>query len=414
MEEPRDNLVLEPQYPPTFELAPVQMCVKRKVKIARPDYPQLCYDGEYEVLQLFDTTISLDSWLNGNDNSHDIIVEKDGTSDSDIEIDSDSSDDSDYRPQDQDGRIQTAYWIRHHIIDNHHGHIVNQLWKAIVLNKTALDSYWTITEEEVALKCMSREHIRASRSRGRMSEDFVKEIAALQYLSSELDLDDHNVGDSLHVLTANTIMVNESNEPGASFAFIVMPYCSKDIYQHVVDVVANTRRGLTETEAKYWFKQMLAGLRTLQRARLCHRDLSPENFIVLDDTALVIDFGMSLRIPYTMDGRRHLMQRQRSCGKVPHLAPEYLSPEPAYTRPFDGHAIDIWSTGTVLLYMLKGSREEFFRGPVEVIRVVSQLRNDRELGLSAEALDLLVKMFKWEPENRLTLNEIWNHPFLQS
>lgn len=378
------------------------MCVKHKVKIARPDDPQLCYDGEYEVLQLFDTMITLDSWLNMNSNNHDIDIVEDDTSD--IDIDSDSSDD-DYRPQDE--RMHTAYWIRQHIIDNQHGHIVNRLWKAIVLKKRALDSYWVISDEEVALKCMSREHIRAS-GEGRMQEDFVKEIAALQHLSSELDLDDYNEGESLHVLTAKKIMVNESNEPNESFAFIVMPYCSQgDIYQRVVDVVASTGRGLSETEAKYWFKQMLAGLRTLQRARLCHRDLSPENFIRLGNNTLVIDFGMCLRIPHTTDGRRYLIQTQSRCGKAPHRAPEIQDPQ-----PFDGHAVDLWATGTVLLYMLLGTRKRVFEAPQVVLTDLVQYHASGLL--SADALDMLARMFQPEPENRLTLDQICDHPFLQS
>ena len=370
------------------------------MRIARSDNPQLCYDEEYEVLQLFDTRITLDAWLNGNNDQNNIV--EDDSSDSDIDIDSDSSDD-DCRPQ--GGRIYTAYWIQEHIIDNEHGHIVNSLWRAIVLNKTAFDSYWVKTDEEVALKCMSREHIMASR--GYIQEDFVKEIAALQHLSSELDLGDYNEGESLHVLTANTIMVNECNEPSNSFAVIVMPYCPQDIYERVVDVKLDTGKGLTETEAKIWFKQMLAGLRTLQRARVCHRDLSPENFMVLADTTLVIDFGMCLRIPYTTDGRRQLIQTQSRCGKAPHRAPEIHNPQ-----PFDGHAVDLWATGTVLLYMLLGTRNRVFEAPQVVVRDLVQYH---ESGLlSAVALDLLTKMFQPKPENRLTLDEIWAHQFLQS
>lgn len=57
------------------------------------------------------------------------------------------------------------------------------------------------------------------------------------------------------------------------------------------------------------------GLETLQRAKICHRDLSPENLIILDDKCLVIDFGMSLRIPYSPAGR-HLIKAHIPCGKL--------------------------------------------------------------------------------------------------
>ena len=53
----------------------------------------------------------------------------------------------------------------------------------------------------------------------------------------------------------------------------------------------------------------------MQRAQICHKDLSPENFMILDETCLVIDFGMSLRIPYSPSGRRHSITPQIRCGK---------------------------------------------------------------------------------------------------
>ena len=61
---------------------------------------------------------------------------------------------------------------------------------------------------------------------------------------------------------------------------------------------------------------MYKGLKTLQNMRICHRDLSPENMIILDDKVLVIDFGMALRIPYDPSGDRHLIIPQSPCGKL--------------------------------------------------------------------------------------------------
>ena len=49
--------------------------------------------------------------------------------------------------------------------------------------------------------------------------------------------------------------------------------------------------------------------------RICHRDLSPENFIILENRSLVIDFGMCLRIPYSGAGM-HLTRPQPRCGKL--------------------------------------------------------------------------------------------------
>lgn len=106
---------------------------------------------------------------------------------------------------------------------------------------------------------------------------------------------------------------------------------------------------LTCQESSRFFP--MQGLETLQLMQICHRDLSPENVIILgDNKSLVIDFGMCLRIPYSCSGM-HLITPQLPCGKLPHMAPELLK-----KRPFDGHAVDIWAAGTILLFMLTGKR----------------------------------------------------------
>lgn len=356
-----------------------------------------------------------------------------------------------------------AYWIRELLVETQHGHVKTQVFRATVLYKS--DLHWEVAlssspptssnknhnnehqrgqqqEQQVAIKRMSWECIQASRAH-RISEDFIKEIAALQYLSSAINNSNSNGNNSdgsdsnivengtkqqqqqqqhslsslkqHHVMTADCIMANQSH------VFIVMPYCSGgDIFQRVSQQ-PNFR--FTESQSKYWFRQMLIGLRTLQSCQLCHRDISPENFIIMDDRlgglTLVIDFGMCLRIPYSTtaieDGEegsgttttRHLIKRQMACGKLPHMAPEIR-----YQRPFDGYAVDIWSTGTVLLFMLTGKRldgpprhpEHFFR--------LLDLRT--EYGVSDDAMDLLRRIFRDRPEDRATLEEIWCHPFLQT
>ncbi len=423
-----------PLDPLPFELEPIRMCSPAKVKIEN-------YDQAQEVHILFTATREVESWLNvtaGNLNNgqhdqphgdeegededmmeddYDSLSDFDPSSfdeDDDDEEDGETSDSDDdhemngqhpAQPQDANTTTNTntlkAYWIRELICQTQHGHVYTHVYRATVLYKS--DLHWVETNQQVAIKLMAWECIRASRN-GRLSEDFVKEIAALQYLSNFLtnnnNHDDNGEESSQqsHVMTANTIMANSSH------VFIVMPYCAGgDIVKRVTE---STHYRFTEATAKYWFRQMLTGLRTLQRAHLCHRDLSPENFIILDETTLVIDFGMCLRIPYSEDGtRRHLISSQRPCGKKPHMPPEiYLG------RAFDGHAVDIWSTGTVLLFMLTGRR-----------LVVPPLRDGvfdnvepTELGLSDAAMDLLRRIFRLRPEDRLTLDEICAHQFLQS
>ncbi|KAL7486169.1 hypothetical protein ACHAW6_011766 [Cyclotella cf. meneghiniana] len=398
-----------PLDPPPFDQPMIRRCIRTDVRIQNHEYMQ-------EVLILTTVLCSVESQLNPNPNKEDNSEEEnwDGTSSnhedlsdfSDMSSDEEESDnDTDSgssiinrnahhgdAPQCRDSNEERykmkAFWMkREPICENHHGIYATRIFYAKVLNKA--DLYWIATDEEVAIKRVSWEDIR--KSQNRLSEDFVKEISALQYLSQwrATEMPGMSIIDT-HVMTADTVMCDEC------YLYIVMPFCrGGDLCQ----MVAESGR-FPEDQSRFWFRQILqVGLETLQRARICHRDLSPENFIIIDDRSLVIDFGMCLRIPYVNEERR-LISARNPCGKLPHMAPEI------YTRlPFDGHAIDMWAAGTVLLFMLTGKRLSY---PPLIDRAFEGV----ELGLSYEATDLLRKMFRLNPNDRLTLRQIQQHTFL--
>mmetsp|Transcript_29568 Transcript_29568/g.63692 ORF Transcript_29568/g.63692 Transcript_29568/m.63692 type:complete len:463 (+) Transcript_29568:115-1503(+) len=295
------------------------------------------------------------------------------------------------------------------LCENKHGPYTTYVYHARVLRKAQRN--WIATGEEVAIKEVSWQTIRASL--GRTSEDFLKEIAALRYVSDwhdnndNVDCDNGNNDSNndsnntkrnrrsildTHILAADVIMSNETD------AYIVMPFCAGgDLMQLVAE---KEEMRLTEDGSRFWFRQILKGLESLQLMRICHKDLSPENFIILDNTSLVIDFGMCLRIPYSSAGR-HFITPKTACGKKPYVAPEiYMQ------YPFDGHAVDIWAAGTTLLFMLTGKRLHNFACAEEILY-------NCNLGISNGALDLLRRMLRIQPRHRLSFEQIRNHPWVQ-
>jgi serine/threonine protein kinase len=147
---------------------------------------------------------------------------------------------------------------------------------------------------------------------------------------------------------------------------------------------------------------VLNGLENLQRAGICHRDMSLENLLVHKDGALIIDMGMCLLIPYqeaplsvtasfnnmnmngipvsggnstqtqqqilrktltqqsqahALSGRqrpRYLIKPQGTCGKWLYMSPEIYENK----LPFDGFAVDMWAAGVILFLMLTGKLKE--------------------------------------------------------
>jgi len=154
---------------------------------------------------------------------------------------------------------------------------------------------WEVTEEKCAVKEMSWQHIR--KERDRLAEDPIKEVSAMQYLkrylaacsSNPQSLDTSDAMLSTHIMLPLDLLSDDR------YLYSVMPYCDGGELFDRLDV----RSKFTEDEARYWMHQILDGLDNLQRAGICHRDMSLENLLVHKDRiCLIIDMGMCLRIPY--------------------------------------------------------------------------------------------------------------------
>lgn len=273
---------------------------------------------------------------------------------------------------------------------------------------------WETTNKLVAIKMV--EWGKLEEHRGRLLEDPIKEIAAMQMIGSA----------SPHVLGPIEIL----QDPEC--LYIVMPYCAGgDLFGVVVKYAEDCdgEMGMPEPVARYWFRQILKGLLHLQSVGVCHRDLSLENVLVDTDNCIVIDMGMCLYVPHvdpadrkgrsTVDAtrgtqRRLMIRPQGTCGKSNYMSPEIFSNK----APFDGYSIDVWAAGVILYIMLTGfpPYDQAHRSDQKfdiIVRgdLVRQLR-DWGIRLSTDAGDLLQSMLQEDPRDRLSLAEVWSHPWV--
>lgn len=166
----------------------------------------------------------------------------------------------------------------------------------------------------------------------------------------------------------------------------------------------------------------------MQKKGVCHRDISLENLLFDEkDKLVLIDPGMSLRVPYadpcnygcvadaSMGGSRLLMKNQGQGGKLKYAAPEVLSKQDIV----DAFAIDLWSVGVVLFVMLVGLAPFEWAHPTDQrYQSIAQgglkdLMVMLDIPLSPEACDLLQGFFHSDPRRRSTLAEIMSHPWVQ-
>ena len=136
-----------------------------------------------------------------------------------------------------------GYWLRKEpLCENTHGRFTTHVYYAKVVQM--VNFKWIATQEVVAIKAISWQCIKACRNH--LSEDFIKEIAALKYISDWHINGQSNIRDT-HVLTADMVMSNKSH------LFIVMPYCDGgDLCMRVAE-----QRRFSEDESRLWFRQIL-------------------------------------------------------------------------------------------------------------------------------------------------------------
>ena len=215
------------------------------------------------------------------------------------------------------------------------------------------DIVFQVTNKYVAVKVNYCD--RMDRLRDRHAEDPLKEIAAMQIIGNEHP----------NVMGTVEVLFDGSN------LNVVMPYCdSGDLFQLLqesqhrtgsggsspeIDGNADVSPGMSEPVARYWFRQVMAGVKYLHTRGICHRDLSPENVMIDETNCLIIDMGMCLRVPYSDPNsndsnavvdithaggngkRRRLFKPQGACGKLPYMSPEIYRNR----SPFDSEAVDV-------------------------------------------------------------------------
>jgi serine/threonine protein kinase len=110
--------------------------------------------------------------------------------------------------------------------------------------------------------------------------------------------------------------------------------------------------------------------------------------------------------------RRCLLLPQGTCGKMPYMCPEIYRNRDT----FDGEAADIWTAGTILFCMITGNRS--YQRPHNtdpqfywMTNGIEQLLNDWNVTMSIDGIHLLKNMLQINPRQRLTLNEVVNHPW---
>lgn len=178
---------------------------------------------------------------------------------------------------------------------------------------------------------------------------------------------------------------------------IVMEYAGGGDLLHMV----KSRKYLCEEEALPIFRQIVYGLAHIHSRNVIHRDIKLDNILLDDEGAVKIcDFGVSKIIDKDVT-------IYDQCG-----TPAYIAPEIITGVGYKGFYVDHWSLGVLLYAMLCGTVPFKAGNMKDLHELIIKGKFEFERKLSDEAKDLIKGLIKIKPEERLSIPEILEHPWM--
>ncbi|XP_068633147.1 ovarian-specific serine/threonine-protein kinase Lok-like [Battus philenor] len=169
---------------------------------------------------------------------------------------------------------------------------------------------------------------------------------------------------------------------------------------------------LSEQLTRFYFRQIVLAVKYLHSQGITHRDLKPENVLLEsreeETLAKITDFGLSKFV-----GEDSFMKTM--CGTPLYLAPEVLQ---ANGQSCYGPDVDVWSLGVIFFVCLVGYlpfsteyKELSLRD--QILRGQYRFSHKHWKNISLPAKLLMKRMLTVNVQNRITLDQILNHTWMQ-
>mmetsp|Transcript_3092 Transcript_3092/g.6808 ORF Transcript_3092/g.6808 Transcript_3092/m.6808 type:complete len:403 (+) Transcript_3092:55-1263(+) len=238
-----------------------------------------------------------------------------------------------------------------------------------------------------------------------------------------------------HLRHENLIDIRHVFLPGQKDKFEDI-YVVNELMETDLASILKSPQHLSDEHCQFFLYQILRGLKYVHSAGVIHRDLKPRNLLVNSNCDLKIcDYGLA-RVHYPGEEFHTCPMTEYVCTRW-YRAPEVLCSWADYEK-----AIDIWSVGCIFAEMLR--RKPLFPGKdtqhqLRLIitslgsperAVLSRIPNEKcrrfieglpstggraledMVTASPQALDVLNQTLQFNPEQRLTVEQVLSHSYL--
>ncbi|XP_032142913.1 aurora kinase C-like [Sapajus apella] len=183
----------------------------------------------------------------------------------------------------------------------------------------------------------------------------------------------------------------------ARWVFLILEYAPRgELYKEL-----QKSEKLDEQCTATIMEEMADALTYCHEKKVIHRDIKPENLLLgFRGEVKIADFGWSVHTPS--------LRRKTLCGTL-----DYLPPEMTEGKTYD-EKVDLWCIGVLCYELLVGyppfestSHSETYRGILKVdVRF--------PLSMPVGAQDLISKLLRYQPLERLPLAQILKHAWVQA
>ncbi|XP_051160142.1 aurora kinase C [Leptopilina boulardi] len=179
--------------------------------------------------------------------------------------------------------------------------------------------------------------------------------------------------------------------------YLILEYAPKgELYK---ELNSQENKRFNEVRTATYITQLADALKYCHKRKVIHRDIKPENLLLgLHGELKIADFGWSVHAPSS--------RRTTLCGTLDYLPPEMVK---GLTH---NHTVDLWGIGVLCYECLVGEPPFLAKTYEDTYVKITKARYNCPSYVSEGAQDLIKKLLVVDPDRRLSLDGILNHPWI--
>ena len=177
--------------------------------------------------------------------------------------------------------------------------------------------------------------------------------------------------------------------------YLVLDYCDGGDLNKFI----KKNKKLSYEYTQFLYQQIVKGMKYLYDNNIIHRDLKSQNILLNTNCiAKITDFGF-------VTVKDENMMMNTLCG-----SPLYMAPEIMKSKSY-GANIDLWSAGILLYEMLVGETPFTAENIYSLMKKIEECNIYFPEYISEECQELILSLLKINPNERMTFDDFFNHPF---